>query len=199
MKRLILAAVIIASLTACNKKPVEESAAASDIANTYLSELKTQESSNQPDWPLDAAKEQKAEAAAIAHDQYDPDSIYTGANNIAIPPPQLKKRLRPGESVEVKFRPVDSYPIFKVIASTANNTTRLRVVSEVEDVIDKVEMNHGECTIQRIEPNTVKFPKLMYYGAVFDLVLNHCTSEQIQQVDLYTTRGKLAYTPIVEE
>jgi hypothetical protein len=54
------------------------------------------DTSEKADWPLDAATEQKAEAAAIAHDQYDPDSIYTGSDNIAIPPPQLKRRLLPG-------------------------------------------------------------------------------------------------------
>lgn len=200
MKRLILTAVILSSLTACNKQPTEESTAAADVAHADLADLKPQgDTSEKADWPLDAAKEQKAEAAAIAHDQYDPDSIYTGSDNIAIPPPQLKRRLLEGEAIEVKFRPVDSSPIFQVIANTVNKTTRLRVVSEVEEMIDKVEINNGDCTVKGVEPVTVKFPKVMYYGAVFDLILNNCTSQQIQQVDLYTTHGKLAYSPIVEE
>lgn len=201
MKRLILTAVILSSLTACNKKPVGESTEpATDVANMDLADLKPQgNTSEKADWPLDAATEQKAEAAAIAHDQYDPDSIYTGSDNIAIPPPQLKRRLLEGEAIEVKFRPVDSSPIFQVIANTVNKTTRLRVVSEVEEVIDKVEINNGDCTVKGVEPVTVKFPKVMYYGAVFDLILNNCSSQQIQQVDLYTTHGKLAYSPIVEE
>ena len=200
MKRLILTAVILSSLTACNKQPTEESTAAADVAHADLADLKPQgDTSEKADWPLDAAKEQKAEAAAIAHDQYDPDSIYTGSDNIAIPPPQLKRRLLEGEAIEVKFRPVDSSPIFQVMANTVNKTTRLRVVSEVEEVIDKVEINNGDCTVKGVEPVTVKFPKVMYYSAVFDLILNNCSSQQIQQVDLYTTHGKLAYSPIIEE
>ena len=71
MKRLMLTAVILTSLTACNKKPVEESteptASTADIGNMDLADLKPQgDTSEKADWPLDAATEQKAEAAAIA-------------------------------------------------------------------------------------------------------------------------------------
>lgn len=41
MKRFILTAVILSSLTACNKKPVEESTEpAADVANMDLADLK---------------------------------------------------------------------------------------------------------------------------------------------------------------
>ena len=201
MKRLILTAVILSSLTACNKKPAEESTEpATDVANMDLADLKPQgDTSEKADWPLDAATEQKAEAAAIAHDQYDPDSIYTGSDNIAIPSPQLKRRLLPGETVEVQFRPEGFVPIYKIIASTGPAGTHLRIVAETNnDVIDAVKINQGDCKIAGVEPYTVKFPQRVHYGMVFDLALENCTATQINNVTLSTVQGQLSHRPMEE-
>ena len=193
MNKLILTATLLSPLTACSKTPEHNASSSAETAT---------EPSQQPTQANDAndqAKEREAEAAAIAHDRYDPDSIYTGAENIDIPPPQLKRKLQPGEAVEVKFRPVDSYPNFQIITQSVLDTTRLRVVSEVNDVLDKVEMDNPNCKVVAVEPYTVKFPTKVYYGAVFDLRLEGCTSEEINEVYLYTTHGKLTYTAIREE
>ena len=200
MKRLILTAVILSSLTACNKKPVGESTEqASDVANMDLADLKPKgDTSEKADWPLDAATEQKAEAAAIAHDQYDPDSIYTGSDNIAIPPPQLKRRLLPGETVEVQFRPEGFVPIYQIIARTGLNGTRLRIIAETRDVIDKVEVNHGQCKIANVEPYTVRFPQRVENSNLLDLVIANCTATQINNVTLYTMQGQLSHRPMEE-
>lgn len=201
MKRLILTAVILSSLTACNKKPVGESTEqASDVANMDLADLKPKgDTSEKADWPLDAATEQKAEAAAIAHDQYDPDSIYTGSDNIAIPSPRLKRRLLPGETVEVQFRPEGFVPIYKIIASTGPAGTHLRIVAETNnDVIDAVKINQGDCKIAGVEPYTVKFPQRVHYGMVFDLALENCTATQINNVTLSTVQGQLSHRPMEE-
>jgi hypothetical protein len=45
MKRLILTAVILSSLTACNKQPTEESTVAADVAHADLADLKPQDGS----------------------------------------------------------------------------------------------------------------------------------------------------------
>ena len=194
MKKLIITTAILFSLTACNKTP--DNATSTNTAT----ESDQQKSDLQPnDGAMDQAKERKAEAAAIAHDRYDPDSIYEGADNIDIPPPQLKRKLLPGEALEVKFRPVDSYPNFKVITSTVLDTTRLKVVSDIEDVLDKVEMDNKNCQVTGVEPYTVAFPKKVYYGNTFNLRLDGCTAEEINEVYLYTTHGKLTYRAIVEE
>ena len=190
MKKLILATVIVSTLTACQKKPDEHSSVASSEAQASID---TQTESNLQ------VKEQEAEAAAIAHDRYDPDSTYTGAENIDIPPPQLKRELLAGEALEVKYRPVDAYPNFKVITSTVYDTTRLKVVSEVNDVIDKVEMDNPNCKVVGLEPFTTKFPSVSYYGAIFNIVLKGCSAEEIKEVYLYTTHGKITYRPIVEQ
>ncbi|MFR9680737.1 hypothetical protein [Acinetobacter sp. SEK570] len=189
MKQIVITAVILVTLTACHKTPEPSSP---DI---------TSESTNTPiqDDSKQQLKEQEAEAAAIAHDRYDPDSIYTGADNTDIPPPQLKRELLPSEAVEVKFRPIGSPPNFIVVTQTIYDTTRLKVVSEVNDVIDKVEMDNPNCKVVGVEPYTTKFPSVSYYGAVFKLVLKGCTAEEIKQVYLYTTHGKLTYQAIVEE
>lgn len=189
MKQIFITAVILATLTACNKTPEPSSP---DI---------TSESTNTPtqDDSKQQLKEQEAEAAAIAHDRYDPDSIYAGADNTDIPPPQLKRELLPSETVEVKFRPVGSPPNFIVVTQTIYDTTRLKVVSEVNDVIDKVEMDNPNCKVVGVEPYTTKFPSVSYYGAIFKLVLKGCTAEEIKEVYLYTTHGKLTYQAIVEE
>mgnify|MGYP000031113175 CR=1 FL=1 len=121
------------------------------------------------------------------------------AENIDIPPPQLKRKLLPGEALEVKFRPADTYVGFTVITSTVLDSTRLKVVSEVDDVLDKVEMNNPNCKVIGVEPYTVEFPKRVYYGNTFNLILDGCTANEISEVYLYTTRGKLTHRAIVEE
>ncbi|MFW1955171.1 lipoprotein [Acinetobacter guillouiae] len=190
MNKLLLTIVIITTLTACQKKPDEHPSVASSEAQTSIA---TQtESTSQ-------AKEQEAEDAAIAHDRYNPDSIYTGAENIDIPPPQLKRELLESEAVEVKYRPVDAYSNFKVITSTVYDTTRLKVVSQVNDVIDKVEMDNKNCKVVGLEPFTTKFPSVSYYGAVFNIVLKGCSAEEIKEIYLYTTHGKITYRAIVEQ
>ena len=194
MKKLIITTAILFSLTACNKTPDNATS-----TNT-TTESDQQKSDVQPnDGAIDQAKEREAEAAAIAHDRYDPDSIYEGADNIDIPPPQLKRKLLPGEALEVKFRPADTYVGFKVITSTVLDTTRLKVVSEIEDVLDKVEMDNPNCKVIGVEPFTVEFPKKVYYGNMFNLLLKGCTAEEINEVYLYTAHGKLTYRAIVEE
>lgn len=195
MKKLIITTAILFSLTACNKSP-ESTTSATDQAT----ESAQHESDVQPnDGAMDQAKERKAETAAIAHDRYDPDSIYEGADNIDIPPPQLKRKLMPGEALEVTFRPADTYVGFKVITSTVLDTTRLRVVSEIDDVLDKVEMDNPNCKVTGVEPYTVKFPNRVYYGDNFNLLLKGCTANEINEVYLYTTRGKLTHRAIIEE
>lgn len=191
MNKLLLTIVIITTLIACQKKP-EPSLSSSDAVNPSTN-TETQIESNLQ------SKEQEAEAAAITHDRYDPDSIYTGAENIDIPPPQLKRELLESEAVEVKYRPVDAYPNFKVITSTVYDTTRLKVVSEVNDVIDKVEIDNPSCKVIGVEPFTTKFPSVSYYGAVFNIVLKGCTAEEINEIYLYTTHGKITYRAIVEQ
>ena len=196
MKKLILTAAILSLLTACSK-PSENSSSPSVDTTTESVQPHADAQSN-PD-AIDPDKLREAEAAAIAHDRYDPDSIYTGAENIDSPPPQLKRKLQPGEALEVKFRPVDSYPNFQVVTQSVLDTTRLKVVSEIEDVLDKVEMDNPNCKVVAVEPYTVKFPTKIYYGFVFNLRLEGCTAEQINEVYLYTTHGKLTYTAIREE
>lgn len=196
MKKLILTVAILSLLTACTK-PSENSSSTSADTTTESVQPHADAQSN-PD-AIDPAKLREAEAAAIAHDRYDPDSIYEGSENIDIPPPQLKRKLQPGEALEVKFRPVDSYPNFQIITQSVLDTTRLRVVSEVNDVLDKVEMDNGNCKVVGVEPYNIKFPKKVYYGNVFNLLLDGCTAEQINEVYLYTTHGKLTYTAIREE
>ena len=194
MKKLIITTAILFSLTACNKTPDNATS-----TNT-TTESDQQKSDVQPnDGAIDQAKEREAEAAAIAHDRYDPDSIYEGADNIDIPPPQLKRKLLPGEALEVKFRPADTYVGFKVITSTVLDTTRLRVVSEIDDVLDKVEMDNPNCKVTGVEPYTVQFPNRVYYGDNFNLLLKGCTANEINEVYLYTTHGKLTHRAIVEE
>ncbi|KQW89552.1 hypothetical protein ASC84_10875 [Acinetobacter sp. Root1280] len=192
MNKLLLTIVIITTLTACQKKPEPSSSSSSDAGSPPTSTLDLPDSSPQ-------SKEQEAEATAIAHDRYDPDSIYTGAENIDIPQPQLKRELLESESVDVKFRPVDAYPNFKVITSTVYDTTRLKVVSEVNDVIDKVEIDNPSCKVIGVEPFTTKFPSVSYYGAVFNIVLKGCSTEEIKEIYLYTTHGKITYRAIVEQ
>lgn len=192
MKKLILATVIVSALTACQKKPDEHSSVASSEAQASIDTQAQTESNLQ-------VKEQEAEAAAIAHDRYDPDSTYARAENIDIPPPQLKRELLASEALEVKYRPVDAYPNFKVITSTVYDTTRLKVVSEVNDVIDKVEMGNPNCKVVGLEPFTTKFPSVSYYGAIFNIVLKGCSAEEIKEVYLYTTHGKITYRAIVEQ
>ncbi|MEG1856947.1 MAG: hypothetical protein RR231_15835 [Acinetobacter sp.] len=194
MKKLIITTAILFSLTACNKTP--ENATPANTA-TESAQQKSDVPSN--DGAMDQAKEREAEAAAIAHDRYDPDSIYEGAENIDIPPPQLKRKLLPGEALEVKFRPADTYVGFKVITSTVLDTTRLRVVSEIDDVLDKVEMDNPNCKVTGVEPYTVQFPNRVYYGDNFNLLLKGCTANEINEVYLYTTHGKLTHRAIVEE
>ncbi|EOR09495.1 hypothetical protein F896_00987 [Acinetobacter genomosp. 15BJ] len=190
MKKLILVTLIMSTLSACQKKPDEHSSAVSSEAQASI-DTQTQTESNLQ------VKEQEAEA--IAHDRYDPDSTYTGADNIDIPPPQLKRELLAGEALEVKYRPVDAYPNFQVITSTVYETTRLKVVSEVNDVIDKVEMDNPNCKVVGLEPFTTKFPSVSYYGAIFNIVLKGCSAEEIKEVYLYTTHGKITYRAIVEQ
>ena len=194
MNKLILTATLLSLMTACSKTPEHD---ASSSAETVTEPSQQQTQAN--DAANDQTKEREAEAAAIAHDRYDPDSIYTGAENIDIPPPQLKRKLQPGEAVEVKFRPVNSYPNFQIITQSVLDTTRLRVVSEVNDVLDKVEMDNPNCKVVAVEPYTVKFPKQVYYGNAFNLRLEGCTSGEINEVYLYTTHGKLTYTAIRDE
>lgn len=196
MKKLILTATILSLLTACTKSPENSSSTSADT--TTESVQPHADAQPNPD-AINPAKLREAEAAAIAHDRYDPDSINEGAENIDIPPPQLKRKLQPGEALEVKFRPVDSYPNFQIITQSVLDTTRLRVVSEVNDVLDKVEMDNGNCKVVGVEPYNIKFPKKVYYGNVFNLLLDGCTAEQINEVYLYTTHGKLTYTAIREE
>lgn len=190
MKKLIITAAICTLLTACSKTP-ESTASAADAAHE----------STQPDNPAaqDKAKEREAEAAAIAHDRYDPDSIYEGAENIDIPPPQLKVKLQPGEELVVNFRPADTYTGFKVSTGTVYDSTRLSVFSEIDDVLDKVEMDNPKCKVTGVDPYIVEFPKRTYYGDKFNLILDGCTADEIQEVYLYTTRGKLTHRAIVEE
>lgn len=190
MKKLILATVLVSTLTACQKKPDEHSSA---VSSEIQASIDTQSESNLQ------VKEQEAEAAAIAHDRYDPDSTYTVTENIDIPPPQLKRELLASEALEVKYRPVDAYPNFKVITSTVYDFTRLKVFSEINDVIDKVEIDNTNCKIISVEPTAIKFPKVTYYGDLFNLVLKGCNAEEIKEVHLYTTHGKITYRAIVEE
>ncbi len=189
MKKIIITAALFTLLTACSKTP--ESLATANSAHESVS--------SDGSAIKDETKEREAEAAAIAHDRYDPDSIYEGAENINIPPPQLKRKLLPGEALEVKFRPAETYVGFTVITSTVLDSTRLRVVSEVNDVLDKVEMDNPNCKVIGIEPYTVKFPKQTYYGDNFNLLLKGCTADEINEVNLYTTRGKLTYRAIVDK
>ena len=194
MKKLIITTAILFSLTACNKTP--ENATPANTA-TESAQQKSDVPSN--DGAMDQAKEREAEAAAIAHDRYDPDSIYDGADDTDIPPPQLKRKLLPSEALEVTFRPVDAYPNFIVITQTIYDSTRLRVVSQIDDVLDKVETDNPNCKVTGVEPYTVKFPNRTYYGDNFNLLLDGCTSTEINEVYLYTTRGKITYRAIVEE
>ncbi len=196
MKKLLITAAIFTLLTACNKTP-ENTTSVTD-ATTESAQHESDAQSNDKA-AQDQAKEREAEAAAIAHDRYDPDSIYEGAENIDIPPPQLKRKLLPGEALEVKFRPADTYVGFKVITSTVLDSTRLRVVSEIDDVLDKVEMDNPNCKVTGVEPYTVEFPKRTYYGDNFNLLLKGCTANEIKEVYLYTAHGKLTYTAIVDE
>ncbi|EEY88005.1 hypothetical protein HMPREF0018_00752 [Acinetobacter radioresistens SH164] len=190
MKKLIITAALFTLLTACSKTPESPASA----ANSEHESVSSDDSAIK-----DETKEREAEAAAIAHDRYDPDSIYEGAENIDIPPPQMKRKLLPGEALEVKFRPAETYVGFTVITSTVLDSTRLRVVSEVNDVLDKVEIDNPNCKVIGIEPYTVKFPKQTYYGDNFNLLLKGCTADEIKEVYLYTTRGKLTHRAIVEE
>lgn len=191
MKRLIITAAICTLLGACSKTPENSNAPAADTA---------QESAQTNDnAALDQAKEREAEAAAIAHDRYDPDSIYEGAENIDIPPPQLKRKLLPGEALEVKFRPAEAYTGFKATAQTVLDTTRLNIFSEIDDVLDKVEIDNPNCKVTGVEPYTVKFPSHVYYGDRFNLLLKGCTADEIKEVYFYTAHGKLTYQAIVEE
>jgi len=190
MKKMIITAAIFTLLTACSKTP-ENPASAADSAHESVSP--------EDSAAKDEAKEREAEAAAIAHDRYDPDSIYEGAENVDIPPPQLKRKLLPGEALEVKFRPAEAYVGFKVRTETVLDTTRLHVFSEIDDVLDKVEMDNPNCKVTGVEPYTVEFPKRTYYGDKFNLLLKGCTADEIKEVYLYTTRGKLTYTAIVDE
>ena len=196
MKKLIITAAIFTLLTACSKTP-ENTPPATDTTTESAQHESDAQSNDKA--AQDQAKEREAEAAAIAHDRYDPDSIYEGAENIDIPPPQLKRKLLPGEALEVKFRPADTYVGFTVITSTVLDSTRLKVVSEVDDVLDKVEMNNPNCKIIGVEPYTVEFPKRVYYGNTFNLILDGCTADEISEVYLYTTRGKLTHRAIIEE
>jgi hypothetical protein len=190
MKKLIITAAICTLLTACSKTP-ESTASAADTAHE----------SAQPDNPAvqDEAKEREAEAAAIAHDRYDPDSIYEGAENIDIPPPQMKIKLQPGEELVVNFRPADTYTGFKVSTGTVYDSTRLSVFSEIDDVLDKVEIDNPNCKVTGVDPYTVKFPNHVYYGERFDLRLKGCTADEIKEVYFYTAHGKLTYSAIVDE
>lgn len=190
MKKMIITAAIFTLLTACSKTP-ESPASAVDSAHEPVS--------SDDSAAKDEAKEREAEAAAIAHDRYDPDSIYEGAENIDIPPPQLKRKLLPGEALEVKFRPAEAYVGFKVRTETVLDTTRLHVFAEIDDVLDKVEMDNPNCKVIGIEPYTVKFPKRTYYGDKFNLLLKGCTADEIKEIYLYTAHGKLTYTAIVDE
>lgn len=192
MNKLLLTIVIITTLVACQKKPEPSLSSSSDAVSPSNSTLDLPDSSPQ-------SKEQEAEAAAIAHDRYDPDSIYTGAENIDIPQPQLKRELLESEAVEVKYRPVDTYPNFKVSTNTVYDFTRLKVFSEINDVIDKVEIDNPNCKIISVEPSAIKFPKVTYYGDLFNLVLKGCNATEIKEVNLYTTHGKITYRAIVEQ
>ncbi|MCK4106594.1 hypothetical protein [Acinetobacter radioresistens] len=189
MKKMIITAALFTLLTACSKTP--ESPAAADSTHESVSP--------EDSAAKDEAKEREAELAAIAHDRYDPDSIYEGAENIDIPPPQLKRKLLPGEALEVTFRPAETYVGFTVITSTVLDSTRLRVVSEVNDVLDKVEMDNPNCKVTGVEPYTVEFPKRTYYGDNFNLLLKGCTADEIKEVYLYTTHGKLTHRAIVDD
>ncbi len=190
MKKMIITAAIFTLLTACSKTP-ENPASAADSAHKSVSP--------EDSAAKDEAKEREAEAAAIAHDRYDPDSIYEGAENVDIPPPQLKRKLLPGEALEVKFRPAEAYVGFKVRTETVLDTTRLHVFSEIDDVLDKVEMDNPNCKVTGVEPYTVEFPKRTYYGDKFNLLLKGCTADEIKEVYLYTAHGKLTYSAIVDE
>ncbi len=190
MKKMIITAALFTLLTACSKTPESPAAA----ANSEHESVSSNDSAIK-----DETKEREAELAAIAHDRYDPDSIYEDAENIDIPPPQMKRKLLPGEALEVKFRPAETYVGFTVITSTVLDSTRLRVVSEVNDVLDKVEMDNPNCKVTGVEPYTVEFPKRTYYGDNFNLLLKGCTADEIKEVYLYTTRGKLTYIAIVDE
>lgn len=188
MKQIFITAVILSTLTACHKTPEQSSSEATNESTTaqYQNNSKQQ------------LKEQAAEAAAIAHDRYDPDSIYEGVDNAEIPQPQLKRELLPSETLEVKFRPVDAYPNFTVVTQTTYDITRLKVVSEINDVIDKVETDNQNCIVTGVEPYTVKFPTPTNYGDLFKLVLDGCRADEINEVYLYTTRGKITYRAIAE-
>ncbi|WP_333661202.1 hypothetical protein [Acinetobacter sp.] len=200
MNRLILTTTLLLTLTACHKSPVEEShTPPADAADTGVADPEPQDNTgSQVDWPLDEARERKAEAAAIAHDAYDPDSIYTGSDNVAIPPPQLKRRLLPGEALDTEYRPVGFTRTFQVRASTIYDITRLRVMSESNDVVDRIEINGGACQISGFEPYTIRFPVKVIYATTFNLIVRNCRADQIREVDLYTTYGKLPYTLIEE-
>lgn len=190
MKKLIITAAICTLLTACSKTP-ESSASAADS---------TQESvSSDNSTTKDEAKEREAEAAAIAHDRYDPDSIYEGAENVDIPPPQMKIKLQPGEELVVNFRPAEAYVGFQVRTGTVYDSTRLSVFSEIDDVLDKVEIDNPNCKVTGVDPYTVKFPNHVYYGEKFDLRLKGCTADEIKEVYFYTAHGKLTYQAIAEE
>ena len=88
MKKLISKAAIFTLLTACSKTP-ENTPPATDTTTESAQHESDAQSNDKA--AQDQAKERKAEAAAIAHDRYDPDSIYEGTENIDIPPPQLKR------------------------------------------------------------------------------------------------------------
>lgn len=189
MKKLIITVTVVSTLTACFQ--ISESSSP-DLTNE-AAHAQSQVGSYQE------MQEKEAEAAAIAHDRYDPDSIYKGAENVVIPPPQLKRKLLTSEALEVQFRPIDTSPNFNVIRQTVYDVTRLKVISEIEDVLDKVEVDNPNCKLIGVEPFTVKFPKETYYGDVFNLVLKGCSAQEIKEVYLYTTHGKLIYRAIVEE
>jgi len=192
MNRLILTVALLLTLTACHKKPVEEDTPPTPPPEEAVTTAAAETES------MSAEKIARAEAAAIAHDSYNPDSIYTGSDNTAIPPPQLKRRLLRGESLDTEYRPVGYTRTFHVSASTLYDTTRLKVVSETNDVIDRIEINGGACQVSGIEPYTIRFPVKVIYASMFNLIVKNCSADQIREVDFYTTYGKLPYTLIEE-
>lgn len=198
MNRLILSSMLIIALSACNKSPDNASqASSSTMDEATKAQLNSAIASDSN--AIDPAKEREAELAAIAHDRYDPDSIYSGAENIDIPPPQLKRKLLPGEALEVKFRPAEAFVGFQVSTYTVLDTTRLSVFTEIDDVLDKIEMDNPNCKVSAVEPYTFKLPKHIHYGGKFNLLLKGCTADEIKEVYFYTAHGKLTYTAIVED
>jgi hypothetical protein len=200
MKRLILTAVILSSLTACNKNLSGNPQNPQPMLPTWIWLTSNHKATPQKKltglWMQPQNKRLRLLQLPMTNMI---QTVFIRDQTILPFHPQLKRRLLPGETVEVQFRPEGFVPIYKIIASTGLAGTHLRIVAETNnDVIDAVKINQGDCKIAGVEPYTVKFPQRVHYGMVFDLALENCTATQINNVTLSTVQGQLSHRPMEE-